>query len=282
MRITIKSSVPSKFAVYCLTRGYGPSKKYLYSMLVVRNFALAIFLITRGLQKRTDVVIFHEGNVSSSDQKALWFLCPVKLIFIDIGASFKPAAGQIPPSNGDRLGYTLMCKFQYSTVWDYLTGYEVVMRVDEDVVMINAPQFESVVVFAAGLSTEESHGPTNATLPMTLEELGVINCYDHVFPYTNVLATRPSFWLQPEVQRIINAIGSHPNALLYRWGDLPIIGALVKHMGAWNSSVSISPEFTYLHLSHFNLVWRCRELRLPLVSGIARTYSRIKVSLRKS
>jgi hypothetical protein len=127
------------------------------------------------------------------------------------------------------------------------------MRVDEDVFLIRAPRLDEIVDFAAGVSSEESHTPTNISLPILLSTMGLDKFYDHEFPYTNVYISRVNIWLEPEAQRIIDQISQHPSALEDRWGDLPVIGVILKVFGYW-SEESTSSEFSYLHLSHFSLV----------------------------
>jgi len=242
--------------VFCLTRGYKGFSKVSYLMLIARNFGVVIYLIRTGQLGKTDILLLHEGNVTPSDQKILNFLCFGLLTFKDASKTFFSGAPKTL-SSGERLGYSLMCRFQYAGVWSYLKDYIVCMRVDEDVFLIRAPRLDTISVFAAGVGSEESHAPTNESLPVFLSEIELDKFYDHVFPYTNVYVTRVNIWLKPEAQRVINLIANHPLSLEYRWGDLPVLGIVLKAFGHW-SEQSISSDFSYLHLSHFSLVHKKR------------------------
>ena len=251
------------FAIYCLTRGYEKGQRHLYKMLVVRNFFLSAFLMLTWQWKRTDLIIFHEGNVSSADQSVLRFLSPLPLIFWDISSIFKPLPGQSLPEHGESLGYSLMCRFQYLDVWPLLAEYSKVMRVDEDVILLSAPRLTSNQIFQTGLQTSETHVRTNQTLPVLLEELGILDAYDHKFPYTNVFISAPEFWLNEKVRTLTRTIGQSRDALLNRWGDLPVMGVILKHSGHWpERSGPVSKKFSYFHYSHLTFVCFAREIRM--------------------
>lgn len=249
----------AKNVVFCLTRGYQGFSKISYLMLVARNLGVVIYLVRTGQLKKTDIILLHEGNLSSIDQNILNFLSFGLLIFKDVSKTFFSGAPVVLGS-GERLGYSLMCRFQYAGAWTYLNEYKVCMRVDEDVFLIRAPKLDEIDDFVAGVSSEESHIPTNRSLPVLLSKMELDKFYDHEFPYTNVYISRVNIWLEPEIQRIINKISQHPLALEDRWGDLPVMGVILKAFGYW-SEKSTSSEFSYLHLSHFSLVHK-RKIRV--------------------
>lgn len=253
----------NRFAVYCLTRGYEKGSRHLYKMLVVRNLFLAFFLFLTWQWRDTDLVVFHEGNVTSGDQSILTRLSPLPLIFRDVRVVFKPLPDQDLPENGESLGYSLMCRFQYMDVWPLLAKYQKVMRVDEDVILLSAPRFKTKSVFLTGLQTSEAHARTNQTLPVLLEELGISEGYDQRFPYTNVFISDTAFWLTKDVRYFAEAIGQSKTALSNRWGDLPVLGVILKHFGHWPKDKGpVSRKFAYLHYSHLTLVMFAREIKL--------------------
>jgi hypothetical protein len=232
-------------------------------MLVVRNLFLSVFLFLTGQWRRTDLIIFHEGNLTSADKRIIARLSPKPLIFCDVSSVFKPLPGQVLPENRDSMGYSLMCRFQYLDVWPLLSKYRKVMRVDEDVILLSAPRFKSNHLFLTGSQTSETHARTNETLPLLLEELGIADGYDQRFPYTNVFISETEFWLKDNVRFLAKAIGESKNALFNRWGDLPVLGVILKHFGHWPEDAGpVSPRFTYLHYSHLTFVCLTKEIRI--------------------
>jgi hypothetical protein len=200
-----------------------------------------------------DYLLFHEGNISAFDQRILGRLSGIPIRFVSVSEIFKPKPQDEWTGTSDfGLGYSLMCRFNYEQVWDFLAEYEIAYRVDEDVIILSLPlpttEIESDM--AVGCLSEESHALTNATLPEKLKVLGVDHFYDHRFPYTNCYVTRVDFWLKPEVKEFVQRIGDDPRAIENRWGDLPVIGVALRSFGAWDPESSVDPKIRYAHGSH--------------------------------
>lgn len=245
--------IQKKYAVFGLVRGYAGWSKWKYVQLVFRNWALAIWKLKRKFDG--DFIIFHEGNITSGDRRALRLLSIVELKFVDVSNVWKPNESSRWEGGSDfPLSYSLMCKFNYSDLWQYLESYEVVCRVDEDCIVLNLPNFDDVKLFEAGALFEESHPRTNATMPAFLETIGLSRYYDQSFPYTNLYLTRTDFWLREDVVEFLNIVSNHPDALEYRWGDIPVLGVALKAFGGWNSLSSVNEKIEYFHLSHLTKV----------------------------
>jgi hypothetical protein len=234
-------------AVFALTRGYTGFKKWHYARLVLRNRALRRLVSP----EKVDYLIFHEGNISSFDQTVLARVSGIPILFIDVGDEFKLKSHDVWTGTSDfGLGYSLMCRFNYEHVWKFLNKYEVVYRVDEDVVVISLPFADLDSDMLVGCLSEECHEQTNATLPRKLESMGIANFYDHKFPYTNCYVTKMSFWRSPDVQQFVHRIGEDPMAIENRWGDLPILGVALQSFGSWDPQASVDPRIRYVHGSH--------------------------------
>lgn len=221
--------------------------------LIRRNRSIKRVLKLRGIN--ADLLIFHEGNVGRADQILIQLFSNSRITFTDVGSDFTLGENQVwLKESKKQLGYSLMCRFNYYSVWKYLSSYEVACRVDEDCLLINLPDFSSRSILLCGAIHAETHEITNSTLPIVLTEMGLVHHYDHKFPYTNVYITKPSFWMQPEVQEFLRLFGQHTMGIENRWGDLPILGIALKHFGDWIADENICIEIAYSHLSHRNEV----------------------------
>jgi hypothetical protein len=172
--------------------------------------------------------------------------------FIDIKSDFAPHKDNVWTKGSDfPLSYSLMCQFHYMHVWKYLSDFETAIRVDEDCRLMSLPKnFCSKEILECGALCGESHSNTNSSLPAALYKLGYFDCYDNLFPYTNVYVTKVNFWLQKSVQEFLYSLYSNSLSLEHRWGDLPIIGVTLKIFGEWSSETATNKEIIYNHGSH--------------------------------
>ncbi len=242
-------------AIYGLVRGYPGLRKWRYWQLVRRNRALRAHARATGYQG--DFLLFHEGNISAIDQEAVTRLSGISLQFIDVSEAFRPDPHHVWTGEARLgLGYSLMCKFNYSDIWKYLDGYDWGCRVDEDVVVKSLPEWENIGLFKTGALSHEAHEPTNETFRAWLEERGWGWAYDHEFPYTNLYMTDLRFWRRPDVRGFLDDVASHEHAIENRWGDLPVLGVALKIFGGWDGRDGVDPVITYYHASHGKLVRR--------------------------
>jgi len=258
--------------VFALTRGYEGLQKFRYVRLLLRNRALRRFVGTDGV----DYLLFHEGNISLRDQRALTCLSGLSLQFVNIADSFRLEMHQVWTGASDfPMGYSLMCRFNYEHVWKYLAEYEVGYRVDEDVIVMSLPRKDLGSDMLVGCLSDECHEQTNATLPVKLDAMGLAHFYDHRFPYTNCYVTKMSFWRRPDVQQFVHRIGQDPTAIENRWGDLPVLGVALQSLGSWDPEASVDERISYLHGSHRSsvrggrLVWPDSPLQHKELGWIA-------------
>lgn len=240
-----------KTAVFCLTRGY--NNPVMYTRLLSRNESIARFL----KDESPDIVMFHEGNVTTEHQKMIESRTPeLNFRWIQIPWIF-PENVPLPSAtintfyNGSCYpGYHLMCEFHTCDVWDYLKDYDIVLRVDEDCVLTSSnwrTVFQSLDEFdyRTPMFDIETHDLTNSTLPRWLGPDS--HYYDRSMPYTNVFVTKMAPWLREDVQDWLKKVRESKGCLLYRWGDHVMQGIALKKFGISNSTLE---DFSYYHGSH--------------------------------
>lgn len=134
-----------KIAISVLTKGYSDISQY--QMLIDRNNAI-FDKIVNGSKYDFDLIIFHEGNITNEHQTYISSKSNSPIIFKDIrysgnGNAFNSDRNIInaelcPPnslSSWFELGYKHMCYFWSIDLFDYLSEYKYVIRIDEDVVV---------------------------------------------------------------------------------------------------------------------------------------------------
>lgn len=235
-------------AVFCLVKG--KTTLFGYRALIQRNWSLRRNLDV-GLNSSICFIVFHEGNVSHLQQSFIRFASRMPITFTDIGAIFRPFPNQSISGKSSAAGYSLMCRFMYLQVWDYLRDFDIVARVDDDCIVRNLPlELPEGLVFQGGIFKEDSHEPTNESLP---EVLGAVRAshWDPRVVNTCVYVTKMSFWAEPGVMGFLREIGGHDLALEKRWGDHRVLGIALKMFGQWTRDESVvNPEIDYLHFSH--------------------------------
>lgn len=224
-------------AIVGLVRGYADVKDY--KGLISRNIGI---WNTINNDCKYPLVIFHEGNISQAQQKYITESSMGQtLIFKDISAVWKG-------------GYEGMCRFMIYDLWQQCKEYDYVMRVDEDCVIQKAlydPFSQIQNAFADYMTSvwwAESHSETNATLPDFIAGLTGANpaeFYNNKYPYTNVSVAKVSFMLElKELKLIAESSSQRTN----RWGDLPVIGALLNIYA--KDKVGTLAGLNYYHASH--------------------------------
>ena len=144
----------------------------------------------------------------------------------------------------------MMCRFQYGKVWTYLANYEILIRIDDDCFVSKIPTLLINQLFACPGISEETHLETNQSMPTYLKDQNLDVFYDQKFPYTNLYATRGSFWKRTEVQSFLQGVLNNKDSIDNRWGDLPVIGVALKAFGAWDYNLNTLKDFQYEHFSH--------------------------------
>ncbi len=161
-----------KIAAVGLVRGY-PENKRLYIPLIERNNSI-FNNINKFRDNKIDVILFHEGNISKSDEDYIQSQSREDLKFVNVSKYFQTSLLKL--NEGDRfsLGYRQMCRFNMFHIWNEVANYDYILRVDEDVEItkFNPNIFEYMelknIIFLTGRFSKEIHQRTNSTLPMYL------------------------------------------------------------------------------------------------------------------
>lgn len=243
-----------KTAVVALIRGY-PNNKALYSELIKRNNSI-YEKIVKFKNKEIDLILFHEGNISIEDQQYIKSKYPDEILFKDVSKYFQEVPISLEGESKFSLGYRQMCRFNMFHIWNEVSDYDYIFRIDEDIEIINCDPnlFDYMnsrkIIYMTGRFTKETHRLTNETLPFYLIEntnLDVKKVYNHRNPYTNLFASNVEFWLSADIQSILKLIALTDDQLKFRWGDHTVQGLVLNHKKV---SINLFPKLEYKHISH--------------------------------
>lgn len=256
-----------------LTRGY-PNEQY-YGRLIQRNeYIYQNF--NRHQTQQYPLIIFHEGNIPKQHQDfILSYNKNDNVSFVDISKDFKWPSN-LPISqmmdSGFHPGYRLMCRFNCFHVWDYVSEYDYMFRVDEDTFIgeLSYDVFQYMddnnLDYLVGRFCEETHSLTNTTIPekahQLLGERWTVEMYDQNdlwVPYSNLLIAKVSLFKQPDVQKFLKELTDDPRFLTHRWGDHVVQGIVLKAFSS-PEKIGYIPDFEYMHGSHMCLTRNGRAL----------------------
>lgn len=264
-----------KTVFFCLARGYSTFRKHKYFKLVVRNL-----FINRHLWKYSNAQswIFHEGNISKIDQFLIHFFSKnFKIRFISISNIFKLDSDLIwTNSSNYGLGYSLMCRFSYLQIWSFIKDFDVAIRVDDDVLVIDLDVLAPDALYSCAKLYPETHEKTNLSFYKFLEAKCLEKHYDDNFPPNCFYLSRPSFWMQEQVSAYLYDVSISPLSLEDRWGDTVVMGVALKEY-AESDQVLVNNKISYAHLSHNLLLENGIEsvvgkTRLEIYSHLVKLY----------
>ena len=232
---------------FCLARGYSGLQKHHYKKLIIRNLFLNRYLRVSNAYKS---VIFHEGNMSHTDQFFIrFFSLNFKIKFISIANLWVVPDGLAWTGKSSfGLGYSLMCRFQYFHWWKYLEDYDYAIRVDDDV-LVHSLGSSQLAVYKCAKQYPESHKSTNSSFPVFLSTLGMHEYYDHKFPPNCFFISKIDFWQKVQVSSFLESVASSRASLDDRWGDTVVMGVALNAF-AQRSDYVVDKCMEYSHLSH--------------------------------
>lgn len=149
-----------------------------------------------------------------------------------------------------------MCRFNMYHIWEEVKEYDYILRVDEDVEITKFDPYvfeymeSKNIKYMTGRFSKEIHKLSNETLVPFLKEftnLNIKKTYDHKFPYTNLYSTSVKFWRSEENIHLLKKIALSDEQIVYRWGDIPVLGNLLNHN---NEKIFLFPKLEYKHVSH--------------------------------
>lgn len=235
-------------AVVVLTRGYVDINKY--GLLKARNQH-----ISRFIGDMTHVIICHEGNISLNHQEIIKSETPnLSIYFVNVVSSFNYAHNQCyPPTRNFNIGYRNMCRFWITEFWKYFSNYKKIIRIDEDcTIMFNIDRVfdrlnDKTIIYGKWEDDEEF--VTHGLGEYVAKRLGVIRKENKCSgPYTNVIGFNMSeLTHNVQVRDLCKAIESEDKVLIYRWGDLPVWGEIIRYL---INSHELITMIRYYHGSH--------------------------------
>jgi hypothetical protein len=252
----------SKSAIVVLTRGYSNITQYHF--LIKRNLAIAKCI---GDMEDTDILIFHEGNITPNHQKHISSFTPqLKLFFICIKEhAFKKEKQQIPmyaPTRPFPINYRHMCSFWFVDFWKYVEEYDMILRIDEDcIINCHIPEIfhmlqDKTAIYGAWTKdkpfvTQGLNQFTRMFLQDQLKtDISMIPPHNPSGPYTNVFALHlPSLRENQLLQEYIKQVEASNHIYIFRWGDLPLWGETLFYM-CDPTSYCKTDKIKYFHGSH--------------------------------
>ena len=249
-----------KNAIVVLTRGY--KVNHLYMNLISRNFMIDSVIFNKKLKNKkinkdnTDIIIFHEGNITNEQQKFIQSMTPnLQLIFNDIKECDPKNAfddskninnmNLCPPnekSNRFNLGYKHMCHFWAIDYLYYLKNYKYVIRIDEDCFILKFDDniFNNMnkdkIYFTSRKWQNQDHDFVTVGLQKTLIKFSKKNkineyCkYEEIrCPYTNFMIIDIQYFYNNKIyKQYLKTIDETHGIYSNRWGDLPIWGSFLS------------------------------------------------------
>ncbi|KAJ1453891.1 nucleotide-diphospho-sugar transferase [Pelagophyceae sp. CCMP2097] len=254
------------------------------------------------LEQEYPHLAFHEGDIPATHQEYVTSRVPWAQ-FHDVSGvwgKFQGVAAQIPDeaewdAKDRSRGYKHMCRFYGTQIFDIVAtlGYDVIMRVDDDVFLLNTLEYDpfrvvwdSGVVYAWGATDKESHFKTEQTFQPWVRKyceyvdwgesaaatesrcLGVADRVIEEMYFNNVFASRVAFWQQPIVKKFLLDVDESHGIYTHRWGDAPIQSAAVRLFARGSLTaqgvvlkangdrllVRQLPKMEYAHFSTNNLI----------------------------
>jgi hypothetical protein len=274
----------NKSAIIVLTRRYESNDDY--TQLIKRNESISKNLDNK---KKFEVIIFHEGDISHSQQQFISQHTPsLKMKFIDVcekGTAFRKEKETIehyPPSRRFPVSYRHMCSFWFVDFWGYVEDYDYVVRIDEDCVILSNintifNKLKNYVVTCAAWGAAGSNNPDDNKVTCGLNEF-TLNFFNldssksrpQIPPYTNVITFNLKELRRNErLKDYITAIDKSDGIYIYRWGDHVLWGEALSYLYDSNDHL-VDKSIVYFHGSHKtyvnswrNLVVQSRNLLIP-------------------
>lgn len=256
----------NKTAIQALVRGGKTLDRF--TPLIERTRALVAHCDPARLAQ-TDLVVFYEdGTVPAGLHAEIEERSGAPLLFVPI-YPFLPAPSVVlhEASGGWPWGYRHMCQFQYSTFWHYTEQYDVLLRVDDDVLVrsdvltaLTAPLdgrvlasygawFPDVEYVCVGMNDffnercqVQRFAPPCRGCPDPVH----CQCSGYSGPDVVVWARDLAGLRQvPAVRRLADEVLANGGCLSRRWGDLPLWGeTLLRELPGRHVKV---PGVSYVH-----------------------------------
>ncbi len=243
-----------KKAIAVLTKGYIDHK--FYKDLIKRNKS-----IERNLKTKCSMLIFHEGNINSSQQKMISSKTNLNLEFIPI-PPFKPIPNLKIENYGQGWGYRHMCNFWFIGFLEYTKKYDLLIRIDEDCEISFSidRMFDLLEKKACVYGTWFEEGDERLTKGLLdyfkdfFQEENFSTLSDNSGPYTNVIGFNLMKIREKKLLSEFQKKLKNDNLIfIRRWGDLPLWGATLRVLFKKDEYEELD-FITYFHSSHSAMI----------------------------
>jgi hypothetical protein len=266
-----------KIAIAVLTRGYDNLESY--DSLIARNELIYNHIISKS-NFEFDSIIFHEGNIPQDHQEHISSKSKIPLIFKNVKETGNKQAFDdnknkvnlelCPPtelSSKFTLGYKHMCHFWAIDLFDYLSEYKHVIRIDEDVLLLDMhPKIledviESDVKFCvANMCDFLDDADVMIGLETLLNKFYEKNsikpkvAYNKIYaPNTNFMILNLDYFKNHEIaQRFLLDVENSSGIYSNRWGDATIWGIILYALQ--DADFYCCNDIQYYHGSHSHVV----------------------------
>ncbi len=253
--------ITKKIAIVVLTRGYSEINNYY--KLIQRNKCIENNLSDYSIE----LLIFHEGNITENQQIEIKKNTPkLNIIFKSIiNKSFLKEKERLEfniHTKFFKINYRHMCNFWFIDFWKFVENYDRIIRIDEDCYI----DFNPIDIFNLLDSKVAIYGhweDDSDFVTIGLNDFTVnffnnknikINKYTPSGPYTNIIALNLELLKQNSLlNEYIDKIDKSNNIYIYRWGDLPLWGEVLKYMYKETDHLLLK-SIKYYHQSHNKII----------------------------
>ena len=244
-----------------LTRGYNNTEQY--STLIKRNKHISVNLN----DKTIDILIFHEGNITSEQQIFIINQTPeLKIEFINIlDIAFQNDKNNIIVEEAPQfgLGYRHMCSFWFINFFNVVKKYDNLLRIDEDC-FINSNIDNLFLelnkyIFICGKISGDCDFVTKG---LNLFSLDFLKKYENNYtfknknprgpcgPYTNLIGfSLKKINNNDAFKQYIDDLDKSDMIYKRRWGDLPLWGEVICYIFG-DETLKVDNTIKYFHGSH--------------------------------
>jgi hypothetical protein len=257
-------------AIVVLTRGY--DEVSMYDKLILRNINILKNLNDLSIE----IIIFHEGNILENHQSYIKSKTPfLNIKFINVkekGKAFidKSYIKRSPECSRYPIGYCHMCSFWFVDFWNYVEDYDYILRIDEDCIIdFNIEDIfntleQKVACYGSWVRDDEDYVKglyqfnakylkiNNLPIVTSIDESYCDNIYKfwtskETGPYTNIIGLNLLKLRNNEnTKKYIETIKYSDYIYIYRWGDLPLWGTVLKYFFSKEEHIKLK-NIKYIH-----------------------------------
>lgn len=260
------SNPNQKSAVAVLTKGYESLEEY--QQLIDRNQSIFTnFYSLLPKDHDIEVVIYHEGNITSEHQDYIQKHTDQMPLIFEVIPFLQPT---IEPnsfchstdlSDNFSMGYKNMCRFWSIGIFEHMTKYEYIIRIDEDCVLekldpnVLTKYRTKNIMFSSPMWVGEDTDSVTIGMHKFFQDYKTDIPKEVPNPYTNIMIVNVQYFAKhQDIQNCLTDIDKTNCIFINRWGDIPIWGYLLAAFITDKSIILDDKKITYFHGSHHTKV----------------------------